>query len=194
VEYPLMVPPFVIKNFEKMSVREAQTHFDWYVSEIPERIELIRKAYKETDDGEIEELDFTPESLVNVWAWFIPRIITVPKSEEEIAEELRNSPDWLKDTIMKNNKKLSTGTLSLGMDIAIYFGEIFIKNFEGLTWGFVTKPKSLAYVNRPVILGFRTGVELDPRDLVYNLTLDVVDGNKNKNELYDLFEIWKEDI
>jgi hypothetical protein len=189
-----MTPPFEVKPFEKMTLREAQNHFDWYVDEIPKRIELIRRAYKDTGGGKLEDLDLTPQSLVNLWTWFIPRIQTMPRSTEDIAEELRTTPEWLKETVIENNKKLSTGALCLAMDIAIYFGATFVKNFDRLSWGFVTKPKSLAYVNKPVIIGFSTGVELDPIGIVYNLTLDVVNNNTNIKELFELYDVWSAEI
>lgn len=35
-----MHPPFEIKSFEEMKKKEAQQHFEWYISEIPSRIQL----------------------------------------------------------------------------------------------------------------------------------------------------------
>lgn len=194
LDYSLMTPPFEIKQFEKMTKKEAQLHFDWYVSEVPKRIELIKKAYLETGGGKLEDLDFSPQSLVNLWSWFIPRIVTVTKSDEEIADELNQVPEWFKDKVFENKMKLNIGSLSIAMDIAIYFAEVFIHNFDKLYWGFVTKPKSLVYVNSPVIVGFGTGIELDPRNLVYNLTLKKINGNTDKEDLFNLFEVWKDDI
>jgi len=152
------------------------------------------KAYLETGGGKLEDLDMTPQSLVKLWTWFIPRINTVTKSDQEIAEELKKVPEWLKDKVIENKRKLSVGSLSLAMDIAIYFGEVFTHNFDKLYWGFVTKPRSLAYVNRPVIMGFSTGIELDPRILLHNLTLNVIEGNTDREELFNLYEVWKGDI
>lgn len=194
MEYRLMTPPFEIKPFEKMTKKEAQIHFDWYLSEVPKRIELIRKAYLETGGGKLEDLNLSPQSLVKLWTWFIPRIVMVTKSDEEVADELKKVPEWFKNKVIENKKKLSVGSLSLAMDIAIYFAEVFIHNFDKLYWGVVTKPKSLAYVNSPVIMGFSSGIELDPRNLIHNLTLKVIEGNADKKELLNLYEIWKADI
>ncbi|MFT8323422.1 MAG: hypothetical protein ABF649_21405 [Bacillus sp. (in: firmicutes)] len=194
MEYILMTPPFEVKPFEKMKKKEAQMHFDWFLSEIPKRIELISKAYLETGGGKLEDLDLTPQSLVNLWTWFIPRIEIVTKTDEEIAEELKEAPEWLTEIAMENNKKLSVGTLCLAMDIAIYFAEVFVKHFNKLDWGYVTKPKKMLYVNRPVIIGFSSGIELDPRNIVYNLTFRVVEGDKSKEGLFNLFKVWEDDI
>lgn len=189
-----MTPPFEIKPFEKMTKKESQIYFDWFVSEVPKRVELIKKAYLETGGAKLEDLDLSPQSLVNLWTWFVPKIVTVTKSDEEIEDELKNVPEWFKDKIIENKKKLSVGSLSLAMDIAIYFAEVFIHNCDKLYWGFVTKPKSLVYVNSPVIMGFSTEIELDPRNLVYNLTLKVINGNAENEDLFNIFKVWKGDI
>jgi len=190
-----MYPPFEIKSFEKMTKKEAQIHFDWYVSEVPKRVELITKAYLETGGGKLDDLDLSPQSLVYLWTWFIPRVVTITKSDEEIENELDKAPEWFKEKVLENKKKLTVGSLSLAMDIAIYFAEVFIHNFDKLYWGFVTKPKSLIYVNSPVIMGFSTGIELDPRNIVYNLTLKIINDKSDKEEdLFNIFKVWKNDI
>lgn len=194
MNYPLMTPTFEMKPFEEMTKKEAQIHFNWYLSEVPKRIELLSNAFLETGGGTSGDLDFSQKSLMNLWSWFIPRITTITKSDDEIASELKVAPEWFKEKIIENNKKLSIGTLSLAMDIAIYLAEVFIKNFNSLEWGFVTHPKSLAYVNSPVVIGFSSGVELDPRNLVYNLTLKTVNGELNEKGLFNLFDAWKDDI
>ncbi|MBU5213090.1 hypothetical protein MHI39_19885 [Heyndrickxia sp. FSL K6-6286] len=194
MEYPLMSPSLELKPFEKMTKKEAENHFNWYLSEIPNRIALLRETFSKTGEGKIEDLDFTPKSLQKIWEWFLPNIEIISKSDDEINEEINEIPVQFKDIISIDRRKFSTGTLSIGMDIAIYFAEIFIKNYDNLTWGLITKPKSLVYVNRPVVVGFSSGVELDPRLLVYNLILNKMDGSAKKEDLYNLFEVWEEDI
>lgn len=189
-----MEPPFETKPFEKMSKEEAQLHFEWYLKEIPERVELIKNAYFETNGGNIFDLDKTPQSLKKIWKWFLTIFEVVEKTDKEISEENEAVPDWLNDDIYSNNKKMSMGTQSIAMDIAIYFGEVFINEFEKIKWGYKTKPKSLVYLNKPVLVGFESGTELDPSRVVYNLCLDEIDGETNQNALYELFEIWKSDV
>lgn len=189
-----MIPPFEMKPFREMTKKEATLHFNWYLDEIPKRIELIRMAYLETSNRKKEDLDLSPQSLIKLWEWFLPLMEIITKSDKEITEELKKVPNWLNDEIIENNKELSSGTLSIAMDIAIYFAEVFIRNFEKLEWGLITKPKSLAYVNSPVVVGFSSNMELDPRNLIYILTLKAIDGHTNKEDLYNLFEIWKGDV
>ena len=194
LEYPIMSPEFEVKPFEKMNKKEAQMHFSWYINKIPERIELLRMAYFKTGGGDKENLDFSPQSLIELWRWFINIIETVPKSEEKIAEEIQQVPNWLKDTVYENAIELSLGSQIILMDIAIYFAEVFEENFDNIQWGVITKPKSLAYVNRPVLIGFSSGLEMDPRILLSNLALEIIDGNNDIKELFSLYEVWTDDI
>ncbi|QAA33766.1 hypothetical protein C1I91_20220 [Clostridium manihotivorum] len=75
-----------------------------------------------------------------------------------------------------------------------YFAECFVGEFSTIKWGFVSKPNSLAYVNKPVLLGFKTGVELDATNIVRNLTLKVASGEKDYQALLKLFRVWAESV
>lgn len=39
MNYTFMQPPFDIKLFKEMTEKDAQKHFEWYIDEIPNRIE-----------------------------------------------------------------------------------------------------------------------------------------------------------
>ncbi len=165
--YEIMVPPFEVKDFESMNKKEAKRHFDWYVAQIPERVNLLKQYLSIVAEKEIV-LDYSVNSLRTVWGLFEPEIKIVPKSKEEIELELKNAPDWLRDEIEKNSTKLARETLIVAMDIAIYFAEVFVKNNPGIYWGYYTKPKSRSSVNRPVLLGFKNGVDMDSRVIILN--------------------------
>lgn len=188
MEYRLMEPPFEIKAFKDMNKKEAMKHFEWYVNEAPKRIELLREAILYTDFIEKDKLDFSEESLKLLWKWFIPRVKLVSKTTEEIGSELDKYPDWMKEYVSK--EKLSMESLTLTMDIAIYFAEVFIRNFDEVKWGVITKPKSLVYVNRPVLIGFRNS-ELDTRRIIFNLANKVSKGNHDENALYNIYKVWE---
>ncbi|QWU15557.1 hypothetical protein SAMN04487895_11299 [Paenibacillus sophorae] len=134
-----MMPPFNV-NFEEMKRKEAQNHFDWFISQVPERMNILNK-YSNVD------LDFSPKSLVELWEYFIPLIQLVdlsPLQEEEIS---KNVPDGLRKVLLNkmNRNGLTTETSAISLDIATYFGEYFLRNHHQIKWGFVTKPRSLFY-------------------------------------------------
>ncbi|MGD7009134.1 hypothetical protein ACQCV8_13515 [Metabacillus sp. 84] len=193
MNYPLMDPPFNLKDFDEMTKKEAQNHFDWYTGEIPARLRLLKQAYTETSEGKLEDLDLSPHSLVNLWTWFLSKIEIEFYTADEIADKHRKLPEWLHKEV--GEKKLSTATLCVAMDIGIYFGEVFVKNFNHLNWGVKFKPKSYAHVNRPVILGFSAGKqEMNPSNLIHNLSLEAIEEGSENKSLYNLFKVWEEDI
>ncbi|MGB6407475.1 MAG: hypothetical protein WBF39_08360 [Planococcus donghaensis] len=194
MDYYAMEPPFELRVFEEMTKKEAQQHFDWFVSQIPYRLSQLKKLYIWSTESNIDPLDLSPESLVALWKWFIPRVEIEPKSPEQLSEELANLPEWMHEIHSKNPSELTLATQSLIIDIGIYYGEVFRKEYPEMEWGFVTKPKKIFYVNRPIVTLKETGFEYDPRHMVYIQSLKVLK-NETKNEaLLGLFNVEREYI
>ena len=89
-----------------------------------------------------------------------------------------------------NARKISSLTYAISLDIAIYFAETFRKNNNGSYWGFFTKPKNRMSVNRPVLLGFKHDMDLDPRIIVETCIWHSLD-KKNEKLLYDTYGVWQ---
>ncbi|MGM7703480.1 hypothetical protein ACSVDE_17240 [Pseudalkalibacillus sp. Hm43] len=191
MKYPLMDPPFKVIPFKEMTKQEAQRHFDWYVGNIQERMDLLKDAYSLTNSNNKDILDYSPQSLIPLWEWYLSQIEPNQKTSEELEREMEKVPEWLKNDVKENIYKPTTGTLILAMDISIYFSEVFTHNFNSIHWGFVSEPKSLAHVNSPVLLGFKAKKTLNARNLIYNMLLKAMKGNSDKASLYQLFDRWR---
>ncbi|MDG0790939.1 hypothetical protein OMP38_08725 [Cohnella ginsengisoli] len=113
--YPMMIPPFKIVEFSELTKKQAKEHFDWFVNEIPTRINILMGAIEFSGMKNIERFDKSPESLIILWEWLKKRIKTVPISEEEM-DGLRSAlPEWvLKDV---SDWKLDTGTSTMAVDV-----------------------------------------------------------------------------
>lgn len=192
MEYSLMTPPFKMKDFEKMSDKEAREHFEWYLSEISVRLDLLESAINSLKSLDRVKLDFSRESLLIVWDWYLENVQIVQKSEEAYQNELLNSNSMTKDFIKR--EEIPKGWLSVAMDISIYFSECLVKNQEHLNWGIVTKPKSLACVNKPVIVGFKNDMKLDATNLLFVLTRKILKGDKKRDALIKLYDNWLNQI
>lgn len=59
---------------------------------------------------------------------------------------------------------------------------------------YLIESKSLAYVNKPVLIGFETGIELDATNIVRNLTLKVANGERDSKALSGLYKVWSENL
>lgn len=192
MEYMFMQPPFEIKPFKDMTKKDAQKHFEWYVGSIPDRIEILKDAFEVLGRGKREELDFSEESLVKLWNWYIVNVEISNKTKEEIENEKSKLPEWVSRNI--SSQKIGIGWMSIAMDIAIYFAELFVKYYSNIKWGFVSKPNNLAYVNKPVLIGFKAGLDLDTTNIVRNLTLKVANGEKDPESLSKLYKVWVESV
>jgi len=189
-----MVPPIEVEDFSELKKKEAQLIFDWFVSEIPERLEYLHQLYKV--GGGKRELDYTPDSLDSLWEWFLRQIDSLSKHPNEIKDIYGSSDDlFLKD--FADHEQLETLIISICTDIGIYFGEVFVRNHEQVKWGFVTKPKNMIYVNKPVLTGFKIIGETAAYDAVgamYNIYQSYVLSGKGIRELGRSYERWKNRI
>lgn len=70
--YPTIEVPFEFTPFSVMSKTEAEEYYEWFLSIIPQRIELLQENVELS--GSHVQLDFSQDSLISLWEWFIPRI------------------------------------------------------------------------------------------------------------------------
>ena len=167
MEYELMIPPFEHQGFKGLNGKQVKEYFQWYIRQIDYRIEVLNKYL--LSQGEKIDFNYSPESLIPLWEWYERNIIIENKTEEELISEFNKYPEWMKDEI--SHTKISIQTLKFGMDIAIYFAQVIIKNSSGkIDWGYFTKPKNMMSVNQPVLLGFKANMDLNPRLIIINCT------------------------
>lgn len=107
-----------------MTVREADQYFEYYVSQIPIRIEYLQNFLDKNVDKKIR-LDFTENSLVEFWDWYGDLLVEQQKTDYQ-----ENTP-----------VHLSYGVLGMGSDFAMYFGEMFIQKNPTIRWGYLKNPK-----------------------------------------------------
>ncbi len=191
MDYPLMTPPFDLKPFEEMNKKEAKQYFEWYVSQIPERIAILKKV----SNGQIL-LDYSKESLIPLFTWFLSTVTIYQLSEEEIEaelEDLRQYPDFVfedeKERLLSNPVELKKKDYALALDIAIYYGETLIKNYPQVHWTYLTKPKSHVHLNEPILdvtddIGF---LKRDPNNLLMVLIQDIKKNDIKNTTLYEVF-------
>lgn len=174
-----------------MSKREADHFFKWFLENRKNRIQVLVDHYESTGGGSPKDLDLTTESLNLLWNWFVPRIVQVKKTSEELAEENEQLPWWIKTESSENEYKLSRETEIMIMDIGLYFGEVLIQQFVQLKWGIIYKPRNFVDVNRPIIVGFNKNMTLNPVRVVNTCTSKAAKGIQS-NDLYSLYQIWAE--
>ncbi len=159
-----------------LNAREAKILCNKYISDIPERLYHLTENIKK-ENNEMA-LDYSPKSLIPLWEWF----------EIESKFEKTSIPFYKRNFFTKNisNYELPTlQTFKIALGISDYYGETILKNFDlKLKWDYFTKPKNLASVNQPVILGFPKKISINPRIIVYNCILKSHEEGYDKMKLY----------
>ena len=191
MDYLWMVPPFKLKPFVKMNKKEAQQHFDWYLQQIPTRIQILH----DLTNGKVK-LDHSKESLIDLFKWYLSVIEIRTLSDEELEkelDELREYPDFIyedeKERLLQNPVDLEVNDYALAMDIAIYYGETIIKHNPQVQWTLITKPKSHAYLNQPILYFEDDEVlyERNPRRLLQVIIQKIKRNKVNDQYLYNRF-------
>lgn len=189
MKYEKLVFPEYFDEFETLKPKEVKPFFDWYVSQSEERISYL-EAYYEADTGKKEVFDFSPASLVEIWSWYLGKMVKVPKTAEQIEYEKSLEPDFAQDDVL--DYEFSAETEALMLDISYYFAETIMRNHPQIHWSYFTKPKNRVSVKSPVLMGLRYEKDdLDPRLIVWVCSLRCAE-EADENILYDTYSYWEE--
>ena len=150
LKYDILIP-LNVKAFEEFTKEETEEYFKWFVNKIPERVQYL-SAYS----GVL--LDFSVNSLVDIWAWFI-KIAEIEKTPQirikELKEQLKGQPKEIADAMLQENREqLTLETMYIARDIGMYYGEVQVRNNKSLYWGYHTDINEDSFANRPLIKGF----------------------------------------
>lgn len=190
--YNLMVPPFDFVPFERMNKKQVKEYYDWYILQTEPRISEL-KRYSISHSVITLPFDNSVDSFTLIWKWFETQITLVPKSQEEMQREITGRPGWMQEIIQQNTNRLSNLTIALAIDISFYFAKVFMMNNPTIFWGVRTKPKMLASVNRPVLMGFINDMILDPSKAII-VNAQRSSHSPSSKRLFDLYQTWLEFI
>ncbi len=181
-------------NYNSMTKKEAEEHFNWFLNIIPFRI-----AYLNSFCGDSVKLDYSYESLIDLWKFFL-NIAKIERIPHQIRKELTEKHSKFGDSFIGTHQ-LSVSTEYLVKDIGIYLSEVFKKTSCEIYWHFSIKPKSYFFVNRPMLAGFVDIsfnppflCECDPIHLVGVQAAKLLRNGSNIYDLYNVALIWKQNI
>ena len=189
--YPVTIAPFHFDNFKELSNAEAREYFNWYMEVKINRIQNLQNYINENEKLKIQ-LDYSVQSLENVWDWYKKEIETEDMTEEDYQKLCKGRPEWLQERIREEKTKVSILTWCICQDIAVYFGEVMIKKHEALHWDYFTKPKNAINIKEPIITGFRKGLYFSPFQILVTLTKRAV--RKEESSLEGMYLKWEKMI
>ena len=116
--YKMQIPPFPVKSFDLLTTRQAKEIFKWYTDDIPARLDQLQKCIDADVNGTVQ-LTRGKDSLRPLWSWLVANIQLQELTESDLKESLDAVPKWLHEYIVAGKYKLTTESLSIGMDVAI---------------------------------------------------------------------------
>ena len=175
LNYDILIPK-LDKNIYDLTEQETAEYFDWYVEQIPQRVEYLSQVCATQMKVPKEKLDCSPESLLILWKWF------------------RKSA---KTERIPNGRQLTLETEYILRDIGMYLGETFRKNKEGTYWTYYTKPQNDFFVNTPLLKGFvdmSAGkpfyAAFEPVHMARMQACKILKHKSKDDDLLNLYHIW----
>lgn len=194
VKYDLLVPPLGL-DFYNMTPKQAAENFEWFLAKIPERMEYFRARCSNDLRISSDSLNFTAESLIPVWKWFL-HTARMEKTPKEELEKMQEGAKIFGDSFI-NWEQFTVATKFIMRDIGMYVGQCYVLNYKKLYWHYRTKPKNEVNANQPIIAGFRVKIMNNEGDAVLN-PISVVEGQaanfyektQDVEDLYKFYTKW----
>lgn len=178
--YDICVPP-ISKPHDAFDSDETYDYFQWYINIIPERIDYLIKVCAKDLKIEENKIDFSAESLLLIWKWFL-----------NIAKTEKNENGHL---------IMDLQTEYICRDIGMYFGEMFNTNFDSIYWSYYEAPRTDVFVNKPLLKGFKDNCVSPPFDAVFEpihmvrvQACKILKNRQNVDDLLKIYNIWVEKI
>jgi hypothetical protein len=182
VTYAIIKPPFTLR-FREMPKKTLDAYRMWFHEVIPTRLTELTKVIKSTAGYESWEPDLSTNSLDMLGHWFEGQVTTRKKHAEEL-EEMR---ERLTFPIEIPEEELTNRSLSLAMDIGMYFAQVILKSLPGTNWAQPLGNKNFADYGQPVLMGFGT-VPLNPVRVIVTTAYAIARGNPAR--LRELYNTW----
>ena len=185
--YKTIQPPFTLK-FREMTKPELKDYFKWFMEMIPQRIEELSKAVRQTPGYEEWQPDNTPDSLNALGQWLSEHVETRQRTPQEISE----IEDRLAFPIEVPRIELTNKAFSLAMDVGMYISQVFLVNHPSLKWEQrVSALRSVDY-GQPVLIDF--GRPFNPVRMMITQAYALADRKWDGRSLRELYDIWEKKV
>ncbi len=191
--YPLVkIPAFANKDFFSLSKEEAKEYLKWVLQIKSERINIleqyIHKVYPEW------KLDFTKESLEQLYEWFSNHIEYRNMDEDEkeaVKKQISTTPLFV-DVIPIPELTFTDETVSICFDIGLYLGDSLICHDKEIKWTTKLNSTNYIYYGQPLIAKSKSKVPLNPRAAVEGIARRILDKDVKEITFVQLFTINEE--
>ena len=182
--YSTIQPPFTL-NLREMPKGELKRYFQWFMDVLPQRVDELAEAVRQTPGFETWQPDRTPASLDALGQWFAGQVETRNRTKEEL-EKIQSRQVLPMDI---PNQELTNQTFSLAMDIGMYLSQVLLKNCPSLKWEQPLGNKRFVDYGQPSLAGFGR-VTLNPVGIVVTFAYGLISKKRTGEGLREIFVIW----
>jgi len=176
-----------------MEKKELEAYYDWFMSIMLERIEILANFVKSTPTFADWEPNYTVDSLTKLGEWFSTQVQTRSRTNTEKEEIYERGPKWFK-SVKISNTELNNQTFSLAIDIGMYLSQVFIKNNPTIHWHHQIKGnKNYVDYGQPVLAGFGR-LFFNPVQIMLTLAYGLADKTYDESRLKKIYDTWLEYI
>ncbi|MFN3195925.1 MAG: hypothetical protein ACE364_08255 [Chlorobiota bacterium] len=178
--YPeIKVPKHIVQDNSKMSLEDVRNYFDWFIAIKEERLRIFYEQVFKSD-----QVELSVDKLQTIYYFFKKNIATREQTPEEIEAERAKLPKHIQKIHEIPDYEFIEPTITLMIDAGIYYGELLIKEIEGLRWEIEKDPK-MAHYGRPILIKEEIRKDVNPVAVFYVMALRVQKGNIKEDFLLE---------
>ena len=197
--------PIYYEDFSLFRPKQAEEFNKRFVDELKYRLDHFRKRCAADMKVSIDALNYSHESLLIVWQWFIKNVSLQRVTGTEL-KKCKQSAALGGNPICKEFTEDSKRRM---FDIAAYWGECFIKLDSSLFWSYHSEPRNNLFLYQPDIrwihehytMSIRGEIRVVDRDTLFPpIHMVSVQANNvfskdvSQHDLYDVHKIWMEKL
>ena len=188
--YKVLYPPFS-KELQVMSKRELKEYYDWFMGQIPQRVNILSNFVTSSKGFEKWKADCKPSSLKLLGKWFSQNVDKRELTKKELDDIYLDAPDWFQKVEVEK-WDLTDKSYSIAFDIGQYFSQVILRNNPNFKWKQI-KAKKHADFGQPVIIGIGMA-ELNPINLITIIGLKLVEKGCTGSELLRMYLRWEKNL
>jgi hypothetical protein len=186
MRYTPAAPPPLDKPLDRATTAELRTYAEWFIGAIPGRLTQLASAVNSSNGDLTWQADRSETSLDELGRWLCRHVETRVKTsaEREHAQALLSRFGEPSAT------ELTDRTVSLSLDVGMYFGEVLLAQRPGLVWTQeVTSRRSVDYGHMVIRVA---DVPLNPVRVALNIAYSVAKGADASAKLRSVYSHWLE--
>ena len=180
--HSVIEPPFSSLIFWEMPKKELKDYNRWFHDVLPRRIDELTLAVTSSPGFEDWSPNYAPDSLQSLGNWFATQV----KTRQHTPDEMSKIPPHVREWVTEG--ELTDRTISLAMDIAMYLGQVLLRNNPSLKWDQILKSRKFIDYGQPVVVGFADKIPLNPVRIVTTVAYGIAKKTKDGTALLKTYD------